>query len=116
MTLRQHTVHSVYISRDTVQSVYIGISWSANEAAEWCAQVIGNAKIDVVTGEVLAARLWSWRAGRIYNNGIPTNCCVFTFVNSRHKLLFDIRWGHLGIHDSVQLCTAAIKAKQRTIT
>ena len=91
------------VTQDIVHSVYISISWSANEAAEWCAQVIGT-------------QLWCWRTSRIYNNGIPTNCCVFAFVDPRHKLLFDIRWGHLGIHDSVQLCTAAIKAKQRTIT
>ena len=35
------------------------------------------------------------------------HCWQFTFAVWQHKLLFDVAWSHLGIHNSVQLCQAA---------
>jgi len=89
MTTPAHTVHSVYMSS----------SISDDRAAlKWCRDTFG------VSHNVTNDVNWSFRYARVYIHGdcTVTDSCVFDFVDPRHKLLFDIRWGHLGIYDSVQ--------------
>jgi len=76
-------------------SVYISSTAHDRATVEWCRQVIG-------TVDVNNARSWYWHRRCVYPKLISTNCCVFEFVDARHKLLFDLRWGHLGVYHSVQ--------------
>jgi len=85
-------------------SVYISSTAHDCATVDWCRQVIGT--VDALM-PLQASRAWSWHRRCVYPNHIPTNCCVFSFVDAQHKLLFDLAWSHLGIYDSVQLCQAA---------
>jgi len=83
--MSEHTHQSVCISSTVIDCALV----------EWCRQVMGT-----VGGN--NARSWSWHRRCVYPRHISTNCCVFSFIDARHKLMFDLAWGHLGIHNSVQ--------------
>jgi hypothetical protein len=80
-------------------SVYISSKAHDCATVNWCRQVIGT--VDALAPKQ-ASRAWSWYRRCVYPKHISTNCCVFDFADSRHKLLFDLAWGHLGIHNTVQ--------------
>jgi len=96
MTTQHDTVHSVYIS-----------STADRASLAWCRNTIGISKSDLVICTVLTKRAWSFSYHSIYIHGGCTDYCVVGFVDPRHKLLFDLAWGHLGIHDSVAALEAA---------
>ena len=97
MTVTQDIVHSVYISNGLDRA-----------ALNWCRDTFATSHLHLVKEPC-----WSFRYDCFYTHGVCTHCCVVAFATAQHKLLFDIAWGHLEIHDS----SAALQAaQQRTIT
>jgi len=94
MSLQPHT--SVYISNRT----------QVLAAYHWCTQVIGPSVYNRNVQQLDV--MWTFTcvdSGVLWAHDTTTH--VFSFVNSRHKLLFDLAWGHLGIYDSVAQLQAA---------
>jgi len=87
-------------------SVFVWNGYSQSETYAWCTQVIGQgsraAKMD-------PSSTWHCVCRDLGTSSATKMCYVFTFINPAHKLLFDIAFGHLGIHDSVAALEAAIK-------
>ena len=86
------------------QSVYLcAVTNDQMEPAAWCTDVIGPGDIRGIIPASKPLKMWTC----VLQYGVLDTafdldvvCCVFTFVHTRHKLLFDIRWGHLGIYDT----------------
>jgi len=94
MTQTQHAVRSVYISNRSSDDL---------AAIEWCRNTFAASHLG--HGIEFKEPCWSFGYARVY---IHRGCTVtvkelsvFEFANSRRKVLFDIRWGHLVIYDSV---------------
>jgi hypothetical protein len=74
-------------------SVYISNGNNLHGPIDWC-----NA---VVNGHHTRPR-WLWSRRDVNFDSHHASCYVFIFVDPKRKLLFDIAWSHLGIHNSVQ--------------
>ena len=74
-------------------------------AIAWCKRVLDR---HCVFADGTANFNWTVRVVTNTNAHGHHHCWQFTFAESQHKFLFDLAWSHLGIYDSVQLCTAAV--------
>jgi len=90
-------------------SVYISSTAHDRATVEWCRRVIGTVDAHM---PLQASRLWSWHRNCIYLKQDSTHCCVFRFVDARHKLMFDLAWGHLGVYHTSAELQAAIQKYQ----
>ena len=95
-------INTVHISLDKYpnHSVY-AVPLQCARPAEWCRALIGDHNWRKVDGQ---------HSLRFSLSGY-NSYCQFSFADLRHKMLFHIAWGHLGIYDSVALLEAAITAR-----